>query len=177
MELFSIFADHLWSIRYDEEKEDEYNRLFHLWVDMNYVESYIEQHIDKLDTPFWQEHGAYDTAASAAMKVYDEATELKEWFLQLNANLTAGKKPDFDSHFKQLSKQDLNEQDQSKFKAYGLDTPSMLRLYAIKMENNAYVITGGGIKLTRKMNEDALLMQELRKMNHVERWLTKNGIL
>jgi hypothetical protein len=133
VELIPIFADHLWSVKYPGEVEDEYNRLFHLWNDMIYLESYIEENLDKLKALFWQEHGCYDTAASAAMKVYDEA--------------------------------------------YGLDIPSMIRLYALRMADNAYIITGGGIKLSKKMNEDPMLLSELDKMKDVEKWLQKENIL
>lgn len=177
MELIPIFADHLWSVKYPGEVEDEYNRLFHLWNDMIYLESYIEENLDKLKALFWQEHGCYDTAASAAMKVYDEANDLFGWFKKLNDNLINGDKPDFDAHFKLLHKIVLKESNMPRREAYGLDIPSMIRLYALRMADNAYIITGGGIKLSKKMNEDPMLLSELDKMKDVEKWLQKENIL
>lgn len=41
---------------------------------------------------------------------------------------------------------------------------SWLRIYAIKLESNSYLITGGAIKLTRTMEEREHTLNELRKM-------------
>lgn len=55
--------------------------------------------------------------------------------------------------------------------------PSWLRLYALKLDDDIYLITGGAIKLTRKMSERPHTVNELRKMETVRNYLLENGII
>lgn len=52
-----------------------------------------------------------------------------------------------------------------------------LRLYALRVDKNVYIITGGTIKLTRTMQERAHTMQELDKINHCRKFLLSKGIV
>ena len=54
----------------------------------------------------------------------------------------------------------------SAYKTYGPVTPSWLRVYAIKIEDN-YIVTGGTIKLTKTMQESPHAAQELNKLKSV----------
>ncbi|PZQ91008.1 MAG: hypothetical protein DI548_02535, partial [Flavobacterium johnsoniae] len=51
-----------------------------------------------------------------------------------------------------------------KDKAKGLAKNSWLRIYAIRVDKNLFVICGGGIKLTKTMNEREHLQKELEKL-------------
>ena len=53
----------------------------------------------------------------------------------------------------------------------------MLRIYAIKIESNCYIITGGAIKLTRTMQEHRDTLIELQKLNKLKNFLIHQGIL
>lgn len=55
--------------------------------------------------------------------------------------------------------------------------PSWLRLYALKLDDDIYLITGGAIKLTREMSERPHTVNELRKMETVRNYLLENGII
>ena len=61
-------------------------------------------------------------------------------------------------------------------KAYGTQNPSLLRLYAIKLKSNCYLITGGGIKYCRKMEQSSELQAEIEKIKQVRSFLHKLGI-
>ena len=61
-------------------------------------------------------------------------------------------------------------------KAYGTKDPSLLRLYAIKMSSNCYLITGGGIKYCKAMQESPELMAEIEKLKCVLSFLKHLGI-
>lgn len=61
-------------------------------------------------------------------------------------------------------------------KAYGTQNPSLLRLYAIKLKSNCYLLTGGGIKYCRKMNESPDLQNEIEKIKKVRSFLQGLGI-
>ena len=49
-------------------------------------------------------------------------------------------------------------------KAYGQASPSWLRVYALRVDTNLFVITGGAIKLTETMNDRDHLKLELKKL-------------
>ena len=53
---------------------------------------------------------------------------------------------------------------------------SWLRVYAIRLEKNVFVITGGAIKLTQTMQERPHTWEELKKMDRCREFLKTNGI-
>ena len=53
---------------------------------------------------------------------------------------------------------------------------SWLRIYAIRLEPNVYIVTGGAIKLTRTMQEREHTAIELRKLNRCKNFLQANGV-
>ena len=54
---------------------------------------------------------------------------------------------------------------------------SWLRIYAIKLSQGVYVITGGAIKLTLKMEERDHTKLELTKLDQVRRFLLSEDII
>ena len=57
-----------------------------------------------------------------------------------------------------------------------MEHASWLRLYAIKLEPNHYIVTGGTIKLTRTMIEREHTLRELSKMERVRNFLIEQGV-
>ena len=53
---------------------------------------------------------------------------------------------------------------------------SWLRIYAIRLEPNVYVVTGGAIKLSRTMQEREHAARELDKLNRCKAFLKANGV-
>lgn len=51
-----------------------------------------------------------------------------------------------------------------------------LRIYAIRIDEDTYVLTGGAIKLTHKMEEAEATRKELDKLMDVKRWLKNKGV-
>lgn len=51
-----------------------------------------------------------------------------------------------------------------------------LRLYAIKIDDDCYVITGGAIKMSQKMDEHADTANELHKLKTARVYLNANGV-
>lgn len=87
---------------------------------------------------------------------------------------------DLDSIFKPLHNSRTAEILHGKEKAKGFRTSwhlSWLRLYAIKLEPQTYVITGGAIKLTYTMNERQHTLSELNRMEMVRNFLIENGVV
>ncbi|MDF1573166.1 MAG: hypothetical protein P1P82_16280 [Bacteroidales bacterium] len=51
-----------------------------------------------------------------------------------------------------------------------------LRLYAIRVDKSVYIITGGSIKLTQKMQNRGHTMHELKKLESCKNFLIQKGI-
>lgn len=84
----------------------------------------------------------------------------------------------FDSHFQYIEGKYKYELEYPPMKSYGNKSPSLLRLYATKMNNNTYLITGGGIKLADTIqNSPDLKNHVLQNINYVKSWLKANGII
>ena len=54
---------------------------------------------------------------------------------------------------------------------------SWLRIYAIRLSDGVYIITGGAIKLTATMQEREHTRMELVKMDRVRRFLLEENII
>ncbi len=53
---------------------------------------------------------------------------------------------------------------------------NLLRLYAIKIEENIFLITGGAIKITKTMQEHSGTYNELKKLEKFKNILIENGV-
>lgn len=53
---------------------------------------------------------------------------------------------------------------------------NQLRLYALKIDENCFVITGGAIKMTQKMSEHEETSNELDKLIKARNHLNANGV-
>lgn len=91
-------------------------------------------------------------------------TERTETLSQLFQPLGAseGIKPFGESKYKELGK-------------YTRNPAPWLRVYAIRLEQNLFVITGGGIKTTRSMQDCPRLSKELEKLEYCAQHLKERG--
>ena len=125
MEIIPIYPPFIYSIQYDEEEENEFDRLFNLWDDVTFVTQFFKSNQSFLRSDIWQQI-------------------VLEWL---------------------------------PMKSYGTMRPSLLRIYAIKMEKNTYLITGGGIKLADTIqNSPDLKDHIIQNIDKVRDFLKKNGI-
>lgn len=84
-----------------------------------------------------------------------------------------------DMLFKHLENSRFSEMWLSKEKAKGDGSyrhPSWLRIYAIRVEQGVYLVTGGAIKLTATMAERSHTLSELAKLEKVRNHLIDNGV-
>lgn len=51
-----------------------------------------------------------------------------------------------------------------------------LRIYAIKIDENCFLITGGAIKMSHKMKDHPDTALELKKIERVKAYLLKSGV-
>lgn len=174
MVIESIFPPYIFSIRYDEKAESEYDCLFNLWNDSEYVIQFLYANRDFLLSDVW---ARINTPEAAAKQVYQEAVELENLFEELAENSADKKKPDFDSLFRFLEGKYRYELEVPPMKSYGTQRPSLLRIYAIKLGQNCYLITGGGIKLADTIqNSPGLKDHVIQNIDKVRDFLFRNGI-
>ena len=175
MEIIAIYPPYIYSIQYDDVKESEYERLFQQWNDMGYVMQFFDTYQEFLKSPIWQN---ISEPEDAARQVLQEAADLEDLFDELHDNTVNGEAKDFDSHFHYLEGKYKYELERPPMKSYGTERPSLLRIYAIKMGTNTYLITGGGIKLADTIQDSPDLKDHvLKNIDRVREFLKANGII
>ena len=164
MKIDSIFAnDTLFAVRYQDDGENELKRLLDLWSNPTEVYNYVKENggdllinhsIAKLSKMIREEVEYIDDILN---KLKDNPAEnLNNFFIPLNSG---------DSEFLPLGKK--------KGKKNGF---TFLRLYAIKIADNCYLVTGGAIKLTARMGGSDDTERALGRLDIVRTDLYRFGV-
>ena len=161
MKIVSTFVEGLYAFRYDGQWLDELERLFEEWSDIEYLETFFEQYENdlfyfKLDI---------DGAISGTIT---ESIKLRNFLFEISK----GKSLTLDEVFKPLDNLEYRVITLSKQKT----SRRWLRLYAIKIDVNHYVITGGAIKMSQAMQDHPGTLAELSKLNKAKNFLVKNDV-
>lgn len=67
-------------------------------------------------------------------------------------------------------------EDQTKILSFRKRRCKWLRIYAIRIDENLYAVTGGAIKITKKMQGHKDTKNELAQLNYSRDWLKHYGI-
>jgi hypothetical protein len=163
----------LWSVEYPGERSNALEALFDLWRDPRYVYAFCVEQLSDIRKKF----GHPIDAETAANELMDEADELLELLVRLakrepsSGMLQYAFRPlnDFETNMTvlQLSK--------ASAKAKNHRDPK-LRIYAVRMGENSYVVTGGAIKLTNRMEDRPHTERQLARLKLVRDWLNREGI-
>ena len=159
----------LWAVRYDGMPDNILYCTFHDWLDLEWLECFFREHAVDL----WQYFSIIDVD-QAIMDTFSDSIRIQRLILELSPDT------DLDALFRPLDNNRTAEMVLGMEKAKGFRTsghPSWLRLYALKLEPQAYVITGGAIKLTHTMSERKHTLNELQKMEQVRCFLIENGVV
>ncbi len=159
MKIIDIFADvfpgHLFSVVWDDI--NALDVLFQNWTSVLYLRNYAHKNSIK-------------NVKSFVTAVTEEIGTLDAFFIYV-----VERKVDLNQFFRPLYNAEYFEKvlslQKGKFKNH------MLRIYAIKIESNCFLITGGAIKLTHTMQEHPDTLLELKKLNKVKNFLINEGIL
>lgn len=174
MEIESVYPPYIYSIKYDETQLNEFERLLEEWRDLDKSIDFFTHNQTYLQSEFWSHISDPEIAAE---QVSEEADDLELLFYNLFQNTEKNQDPDFDSHFKFLEGKYKFEFEYVPFKSYGSNRPSLIRMYAIKMDSNKYIIVGGGIKLCKTIQESPYLQDHIiQNIDRVRLWLRQNGI-
>lgn len=169
MKIVSIFGKNLFAIKYAGEAKDEFSKLFELWQDAEYLEDFFEIHKFDLENGFW----GTTSIENAILETFEYAQKFENTLLELSEKSITEQIGGLEDIFSSLHNSQYQILTLNKSKA----KQTWLRLYALRIENDVYIITGGAIKLTQKMQDREHTSLELRKIERCRRFLLEQGIV
>lgn len=156
MKIVAIFEENLYCFHYENEVDNEFERLMNLWTDANYLQAYAKK--NNLNDVY-----------GFVEDILQQAEEVQDFLEDLSQN----NKP-LGFYFEPL--QDSETKRKTLALQKGKIRKNQLRLYAIKLDDNCYVITGGAIKMSQKMHEHPDTANELIKLNNARAYLNQNDV-
>ena len=164
----------LWAVEYEGEPVNELERLLTIWRDPEYMLDFCIANFADIQKKF----GYAIEPEIAAELLMEEAVELMGFLIRLAKKQSFGGilqhafKPlnNFEANMTvlQLSKASSKTRDRRDPK---------LRIYAVRVGENTYVVTGGAIKLTNRMEDRPHTDKQLRRLKTVRDWLNREGII
>jgi hypothetical protein len=175
MEIVRIFEgeDCLLTVKYNGQNEDEFAKIFNEWTDINYLDNFFSTNESDLKRPHWQ--GI--TIEQAIIETRREALKFRGHLKTMLSKSKNERISVFTRLFQPLSYYEPEHSFLNKKKVYGLRKRTWLRLYAIKVCDDMFIITGGAIKLTDRMDDRPHTLNELRKLEACRQYLRELGTI
>ncbi|HEY4290329.1 MAG TPA: hypothetical protein VGN00_24685 [Puia sp.] len=181
MKIVHIFApergaeigEGLWAVEYEGEITNEFDKLLNLWNDAIYMHEFCRKHLNDLREKFGYEIDLDD----AVIELKYEAINLVQYLIKLATQGLVGANLQY--VFKPLdnTQSDITELQLSKASFIGrMARIPKLRIYAVRIDRNTYVVTGGAIKLTNRMQDRPHTFEQLQRLRTVRDWLKEQGI-
>lgn len=182
MEFRSIFRAeekaNLYAVCYPEdnignESQDIFSLIFDMFNNTEYLLEFLVKNAAQLQDPFWDgitedqaldkirqesSHFDYELYCIENKKPGYEHKSLQDVFKPLHHNITSIR---FDKEQQRKGKPDFSK--------------PMIRLYGLELEDGTIVITGGAIKLTKKM-EGKFFDKQKANLIRVQEYLKQEGI-
>lgn len=169
MEIITIFADLLYSVKFQKKGVHEFAKVFNTWQNPEVLFDFFENNKKDLEDGYFGKINVED----AVLMTIEEADDLQQYLLQIGKS---GNKKILDIFFKNDLHKISKITELIPKKAYGTKRRSWLRLYALELSKECYLITGGAIKLTKKMQDRPHTNKELKKIEKLVNFLKENGI-
>jgi hypothetical protein len=161
MKIIDIFANgKLYAFKYNGETDHELERLLNLWNDTNYLHTFIKTHNKDISN--------YKAPYKVFNEILDNANDIEDILIEIAEDDDR----QFEEFFKPLHNQEYKVVQLSMQKG----RKNYLRLYALKIDENCFVITGGAIKFTHLMKERPHTLIELNKINKCKDFLKSNNV-
>ncbi|MDP1728678.1 MAG: hypothetical protein Q8L27_00560 [archaeon] len=151
--------------------KSEYDKLFDNWFDIGYIRKYCQDNLEHLQSGFYGDISLEEAITEIRKEIEEINKRLLESFNENSAD------NDYDTIFKQLENKDykIRELKPSKIKLDSRDhkdfKKSKVRVYAIRVSKNTFIITGGAIKVTEFMDGHVDTIAEEKKITLVRHWL------
>ncbi|HYX05545.1 MAG TPA: hypothetical protein VE912_02305 [Bacteroidales bacterium] len=153
--------DCLLSVYDDENGKSKFRQLFDNWYDIEYLFDFFVTNQNDLITDI----------DSAIQITIDGAEKLEDKLLEISDD----ESEQLQTIFRPLSPSEYRLSTYQKSKAYGTFSRSWLRIYAIRIDPDLYVVTGGAIKLTQKMQGRSHTQEQLNLLNQARDYLREIG--
>lgn len=162
MKIVDIFTEelpgHLYAIILEKNDVNEFDRNIDKWTSVEYLRQYAKT------------NSIADVSGFINI-INHEIEEIDNFLIAvLNCNI------ELNHGFRSLSNSEFLEKALS-FQKSKFRFQKLIRIYAIKIESNCFLITGGAIKIKRTMQEHPDTILELAKLNRVKNFLITQGIL
>ena len=159
----------LWAVRYDGESDNVLYTLFDQWNDVMWLRSFFKENMNDLSSYF-----KITDVNEAIYHTIEDSEKLQCLIMDITPDA------DLDAIFRPLENSRTKDMLLGKEKARlrkEVKHASWLRIYALKLANGIYIITGGAIKLTATMQERSHTLAELTKMEKVRQFLLDEQII
>lgn len=159
MKIVRIFGEKLFAFHYDNEDENELNRLLGLWSDVGYLYHFLKDN-------------KQDTGSLPNGKLIEQIITDAEYINDFLEKLSNNENEKLEYFFKPL----YNSEYQSRELSLQKGRKSYLRVYALKIDKNCFVITGGAIKFNHLMEDRTHTDNELHKLESAKQFLKEQGV-
>lgn len=162
MRIVRIFADqsNLFAFRFEGEEMNELRRLLTLWNDTAYLFEFVKN--NKSDIP------KNIPIPTLVFQLIDNANEIDGTLIEISNDPNRR----LEEFFKPLNNQEYRIVELSKQKG----RKNYLRLFAIKIDNNCFLITGGAIKFHHLNKDRPHTQKEMLKIDRCRDYLKNNGV-
>ena len=162
MKIIHIFAQQLFAFHYKGEEGNSLKKVLTQWNDPEYIYQFLK------------ENAADIKPGKNIAQLVNEIMEEGQFILETILEIINSDKQNLDHFFKPLDNNEYRIRELSRRKG----RQKVLRLYAIRIESNVYVITGGAIKLPLQhlMQDREHTREELIRLNIAKDYLKNNGI-
>ena len=160
MKIIRIFADQLFAFHYKNEADNELRRLLNQWNDTAYLYQFVTQH--KTDAP---KSGPVQTLIK---QLIDNANDIDDTLNEISTDPSRS----LEEFFKPLDNQEYHIVELSKQKG----RKNYLRIYAIRIDKNCFVITGGTIKFHHLNKQRTHTQKEMENIDKCRDYLKANNV-
>jgi hypothetical protein len=160
MKIINTFVPGLTTFKFGSK--DELERNLAEWMDTKHLYGFFEKQKENLS------YFKVKTVKEAVNITLREVEQIQEKLVEIIQN----EDKQLDEMFQNLDDYEYRETLLSKQKS----KQRWLRLYAIKIEPNHYVITGGAIKLVHKMGQSELTKKERTTIEKCRNYLVEQGV-
>ncbi len=154
-------VDRLLSVHNEGEAENEFELLFQKLNDIEYLRNFFNA--NKSDLGMLSVNEAVKKTLKDAEILEDQLIDVAESNIQLQ------------TLFKPLSNNEYKLKPYQESKVYGTIRQSWLRVYAIRINSDLFVVTGGAIKLTQTMEERDHTKDQLKRISKARNYLKEIG--
>lgn len=160
MKIVNIFAYRLLAFKFSDQKQNELERLLNLWNDVNYLFNFVNE--NKNDIP------ATHNIGEIVMDLLESAKEIDRRILVFCNN----PKKKLDDFFIPLNNHEYKIGRLSRQKG----KQNYLRIFAIRIDCDCFIITGGTIKFHHLNREREHTQKEMLKLERCRNYLNDRNV-